>query len=86
MRKIDEVLERLKKIEYYFNEDEIRDLMAKNAVLERDKELLIAALISKGDTDIIVYNGKYYRVCNKTLNESVGECETLDVNCVLIEK
>lgn len=100
MRKIDEVLERLdllKRLLYQIenelaykkaNEkqaDMICELTAKNAVLERDNDLLINALNLKGDTEIIFYRGKRYRVANRAVQTASDEIEKLDISCAIDE-
>lgn len=100
MRKIDEVLEGLgllKRLLYQIenelaykkaNEKQaymICDLTAKNALLERDNDLLVNALQLKGDTEIVIYRGKCYRVANRVVQTAPDEIEKLDISCFIDE-
>lgn len=63
--------------------DIICELKAKNAVLERDNELLINTLMLKGDTEVIIYRGKRYKIMDRLVKDTPNDIETLDVNCII---
>ncbi len=102
MRKIDEVLDRLGTLKCLLHQivnelaykkanekqsDMIRDLTAKNAVLERDNDLLVNALKLKGDTKCIMYKGRRYMIEDIAAYESQtqGEVDSVEMRCFAIE-
>lgn len=66
--------------------DIICELKAKNAVLERDNEVLVNVLMLKGDTEVVIYRGKRYGVMDRTVKDTPGDIETLDLNCIIKEE
>ena len=57
--------------------------IGENAVLQRENGYLKALFDKEGDTQVIKYNGKLYRIVSTSHFHDEGEADTLDINAVL---
>ena len=64
----------------YYNERK------ENKKLQNENGYLKALLDKEGDTEVIKYGGKLYRIVSISHFHDVGEADTLDVNAVLVSE
>lgn len=88
MKKIDEILEILKRDLREYNKenaelsDMVWNLKMENAMLKKDNDTYKRALEKESDTEIIKYKGNLYRISNRILSSSPRELDCLSLDCV----
>ena len=55
-----------------------------NKKLQRENGYLKALFDKEGDTEVIKYNGKLYRIVSTSHFHDTGEADTLDINAVCV--
>ena len=58
----------------------------KTIELQRENGYLKALFDKEGDTQVIKYNGKLYRIVSTSHFHDVGEADTLDINAVCVSE
>ena len=68
--------------------DELRELyigeINRNKKLQNENGYLKALFDKEGDTQVIKYNGKLYRIVGTSHCHDEGEADTLDINAVCV--
>ena len=57
-----------------------------NKVLQHENGYLKALFDKEGDTEVIKYNGKLYRIVSMSHFHDDGEADTIDVNAVIVSE
>lgn len=66
--------------------DDYRNEREANKKLQNENGYLKALFDKEGDTQVIKYNGKLYRIVSTTNYIAAGEEETLDINAVCVRE
>ena len=57
-----------------------------NKTLQKEIGYLKALFDKEGDTQVIKYNGKLYRIVSASHFHNEGEADTLDINAICMDK
>ena len=66
--------------------DDYRHERNENKKLQNENGYLKALFDKEGDTEVIKYNGKLYRIVSMVHCQNAGEADTLDVNAVQVSE
>ena len=74
-------------MEYYEKfQDKFIEAVDENKKLQNENGYLKALFEKEGDTQVIKYNGKLYRIISTSHFHDVGEADTLDINAVIVSE
>ena len=66
--------------------NDYRDEKVENKKLQNENGYLKALFEKEGDTKVIKYNGKLYRIVSTSHFHDEGEADTLDINAVCVSE
>ena len=66
--------------------DDYRDERVENKKLQNENGYLRALFDKEGDTQVIKYNGKLYRIVSTNNFHDESEADTLDINAVCVSE
>jgi hypothetical protein len=80
-----------RKYDYYIERyEQYQDRYCKevdeNKKLQKENGYLKALFDKEGDTQVIKYNGKLYRIVSTSHFHDVGEADTIDINAVCVSE
>lgn len=64
--------------------NDYRDERVENNKLQNENGYLRALFDKEGDTQVVKYNGKLYRIVSTSHFHDVGEADTLDINATCV--
>ena len=74
-------------MEYYEKfQDKFIEAVDENKKLQNENGYLKALFDKEGDTQVIKYNGKLYRIVSTSHFHDEGEADTLDINAVCVSE
>lgn len=74
------------KTEYHTMRERFINVCKENAELKLQNKYLYGLFDKEGDTQVIKYNGKLYRIVSTSHFHDAGEADTLDINAVLVSE
>ena len=67
-------------------QDRYHEQISENKKLQRENGYLKALFDKEGDTEVIKYNGKLYRIVSASHFRNAGEADTIDINAVCLSE
>lgn len=67
-------------------QDRYHEQISENKKLQRENGYLKALFDKDGDTEVIKYNGKLYRIVSASHFRNAGEADTIDINAVCLSE